>query len=103
MSDWTSVGPLAGRLDLDAVWIGGLEIAVARLDDGSWVAFDNACTHEECPLSEGNLDGGRIVCHCHSSAFDVRTGAVLEGPAEEPLWVYAVRVQNGELEVDVER
>jgi nitrite reductase/ring-hydroxylating ferredoxin subunit len=102
MSEWTSVGLVAGRRDLDAVWIGDLEIALARLDDGSWVAFDNACTHEECPLSEGDLEGTRIVCHCHSSVFDVRTGAVIEGPAEEPLGVYPVRVENGELEVDVQ-
>lgn len=102
MSDWRSAGPVQGRLDLDAVWIGELEIALARLDDGSWVALDNACTHEECPLSEGDLEGTRIVCHCHSSAFDVRTGAVLEGPAQEPLSVYPVRVENGELQVDVQ-
>lgn len=101
MSDWVSVGPAEGRLDLDAVWIGEREIALARLGDGSWVAFDNACTHEECPLSEGDLEGARIVCHCHSSAFDVRTGAVLEGPAEEPLAVYPIRVQDGELEVEM--
>lgn len=77
----------------------GLEIAVARLDDGSWVAFDNVCTHEECPLAEGDLDGDRIICYCHSSAFDVRTGEVLDGPAEEPLRVYETRVERGELEL----
>lgn len=77
----------------------GLEIAVARLDDGSWAAFDNVCTHEECPLAEGDLDGDRIICYCHSSAFDVRTGEVLDGPAEEPLRVYETRVERGELEL----
>jgi nitrite reductase/ring-hydroxylating ferredoxin subunit len=101
MGDWTNVGPVEGRLDLDAVWIGEREIALARLSDGMWVAFDNDCTHEECPLSEGDLDGERIVCHCHSSEFDVRTGAVLEGPAEDPLGVYPVRVRHGQLEVEV--
>jgi nitrite reductase/ring-hydroxylating ferredoxin subunit len=81
------------------VVVEGLEIAVARLDDGSWVAFDNVCTHEECPLAEGDLDGDRIICYCHSSAFDVRTGEVLDGPAEEPLRVYQTRVERGELEL----
>jgi 3-phenylpropionate/trans-cinnamate dioxygenase ferredoxin subunit len=101
MSEWNAVGPEQGRLDLDAVIIGDLEIALARLDDGLWVAFDNMCTHEECPLSEGDLEGGRIVCPCHSSAFDVRTGAVRHGPAYIPLAVYPVRVQNGELQVEL--
>jgi 3-phenylpropionate/trans-cinnamate dioxygenase ferredoxin component len=101
MGEWTGVGPEQGRLGLDAVMIGNLEIAIARLDDGSWVAFDNTCTHEECPLSDGDLEEGRIVCPCHSSAFDVRTGAVRHGPAYVPLAVYPVRVQNGELQVEV--
>ncbi len=101
MSEWATVGPVQGRPELDAVWIGDLEIAVARLADGSWAAFDNSCTHEDCPLSEGDLEGDQIICHCHSSAFDVRTGEVLEGPAEDPLTVYPVRVAGGELQVQV--
>ncbi len=105
MSEWISVGPEEGRLDLDAVMLDQLEIALARLQDGTWVAFDNMCTHEECPLSDGDLEGDleaeRIVCPCHSSAFDVRTGAVRHGPAYIPLAVYPVRVQAGALEVEV--
>jgi 3-phenylpropionate/trans-cinnamate dioxygenase ferredoxin component len=101
VSGWISVGPVDGRAELDAVMIDDHEIALARLDDGSWVAFDNSCTHEDCPLSEGDLEGDQIVCHCHSSAFDVHTGEVLEGPADEPLSVYPVRIENGELHVEV--
>ena len=47
-------------------------------------------------------DGYRIVCYCHSSEFDVRTGEVLEGPAEEPITVYPVRVEDGEIQVGLE-
>jgi nitrite reductase/ring-hydroxylating ferredoxin subunit len=101
MSEWTTVGPAEGRPELDAVMIGDLEIALARLDDGTWAAFDNSCTHEDCPLAEGDLEGDQIICHCHSSAFDVHTGEVIEGPAEDPLAVYPVRVENGELQVEV--
>jgi nitrite reductase/ring-hydroxylating ferredoxin subunit len=101
MSDWTSLGPAEGRPELDAVMVGGLEIAVARLKDGSWVAFDNSCTHEDCPLADGDLEGERIVCYCHGSEFDVRTGEVLEGPAEDSLTMYAVRTRDGELQVEV--
>jgi nitrite reductase/ring-hydroxylating ferredoxin subunit len=102
VSEWASVGPVADRADLGAVTVNGQEIAVARLADDSWVAFDNTCTHEECPLSEGDLDGERIICYCHSSTFDVRTGEVLQGPAEDPLAVYATRVENGELQIRVD-
>jgi nitrite reductase/ring-hydroxylating ferredoxin subunit len=101
VSGWASVGPVDGRPELEAVLIEDREIAVAHLDDGSWVAFDNSCTHEDCPLAEGDLEGEQIICHCHSSAFDVRTGEVLEGPADEPIEVYPVRIEDGELQVEV--
>jgi 3-phenylpropionate/trans-cinnamate dioxygenase ferredoxin component len=99
MSEWVSVGAAEGWPALRAVTVGEAEIALARLDDGSWAAFDDACTHEECPLSDGDLEGDRITCYCHSSAFDVRTGEVLDGPAEDPLHVYEVRVIDGDLQV----
>lgn len=101
MSGWTTVGPAEGRPELEAVLLGQREIALARLGAEQWVAFDNSCTHEDCPLAEGELEGERIVCYCHGSGFDVRTGEVLEGPAEEPLTVYPARIKNGELQVQL--
>ncbi len=64
---------------------------------GGWVAFDDTCTHEECSLAEGELDGGVIVCPCHGSEFDVRTGDVLTPPALEPLPIYEARQEEGAL------
>lgn len=102
MGDWTSLGPAEGRPDLSAGWVAGAEVALARLDDGAWSAFGNDCPHEECPLAEGDLEGDRIVCYCHGSTFDLRTGAVLEGPAEDPLTMFEVRVVEGDLQVLLE-
>jgi 3-phenylpropionate/trans-cinnamate dioxygenase ferredoxin component len=99
VSGWTSVGAADGRPQLSAVEVAGREIALARLDDGTWAAFANDCTHEECPLADGDLDEDRIVCYCHGSEFDVRTGEVLLGPADEPIAVYPVRVEDGEIHV----
>jgi cytochrome P450/nitrite reductase/ring-hydroxylating ferredoxin subunit len=80
-----------------AVCVGRLH---ARLDappgDG-FVAFQDTCTHEECPLSDGELDGPVVVCPCHGSEFDVRTGDVLTPPALEPLPIYEAREEDGEL------
>jgi nitrite reductase/ring-hydroxylating ferredoxin subunit len=33
----------------------GAGVAIA-LEDGSFAAFDDRCTHEECPLSHGDLE-----------------------------------------------
>ena len=86
--------------EMRAFELGGTRVAVGHLDDGSWVAFDDTCTHEKCSLSEqGDLEGPWVVCYCHNSAFDIATGAVIRGPAEDPIGVYNVRTVGGEVQV----
>ena len=102
MSDaaWHEIGPAADAPPgaLRQVEVEGRAVCLGRTSSG-WVAFDDTCTHEECSLAEGELEDGVIVCPCHGSEFDVRTGAVLRGPADEPVRVYETRIAGGELEV----
>jgi acyl-CoA reductase-like NAD-dependent aldehyde dehydrogenase len=42
-----------------------------------------------------------LMRQCDGSQFDIRTGAVLRGPATEPLATYEVREQDGEIQVRV--
>jgi nitrite reductase/ring-hydroxylating ferredoxin subunit len=59
-------------------------------------AVGNECTHAEFLLSDGVLrNDGSLECVWHGARFDCRTGRVCRGPAEDPLPVYAVRVDNG--------
>ena len=61
-------------------------------------ATADLCTHQAFPMSEGTLESdGTIECAWHGARFDCRTGEVREGPAVEPLTVYDVRVENGEV------
>ena len=83
---------------LRRVEVEGAAVCLGQTADG-WVAFQDTCTHEECSLSDGELDGGVIVCPCHASEFDLRTGDVLCPPALEPLPIYEARVEAGELQV----
>lgn len=62
--------------------------------DGAFYATEDACTHEGGPLSEGALDGAMVICPWHDSCFDVKNGAVLKGPATEPLPTYTVTVDG---------
>ncbi len=60
------------------------------------------CTHMGGPLCEGKLDGSVVTCPFHGAQFDVATGMVLRGPAQQQLQLYAVRVTDGIGSIDVE-
>ncbi|HEX6320881.1 MAG TPA: non-heme iron oxygenase ferredoxin subunit [Burkholderiales bacterium] len=68
---------------------------------GRLYAVDDTCTHEEASLSTGVLKGELVKCPLHNSRFNVRTGEVLEEPAEEPLRTYPVREEGGRILVGV--
>lgn len=79
----------------------GTRIAVANVG-GTYYAFDDACTHEQCSLAEeGDLAGTTITCTCHNSEFDVRTGTVLAPPALLPVKVYRTRIDGDALQIEV--
>ena len=79
----------------------GTRIAIANVG-GTYYAFDDACTHEQCSLAEmGDLAGTTVTCTCHGSEFDVRTGKVLAPPATVPVKVYATHVEGDALHIDV--
>lgn len=63
---------------------------------GRVYACSSECTHDEGgDLSRGRLDAYHLVCPEHGCEFDVRSGRVVSGPAEEGLPNYEVRVENG--------
>ena len=87
--------------ELAAFQVDGVRIAIANAD-GRFFAFGDTCTHEQCSLAEeGSLDGTVVTCGCHGAEFDVTTGAVLAPPALEPVKSYPVRVDEGNLVVEV--
>ena len=83
---------------LAAFSVGSEKVAVANVG-GQFFGLGDACTHLGCSLALGALAGKIVTCPCHGSQFDVTTGAVLEGPAEEPVPSYDVREEGGELQV----
>jgi cytochrome P450/nitrite reductase/ring-hydroxylating ferredoxin subunit len=100
---WHRVGSEEDAPDgtLRRVEAGGRAVCLGRIG-GSWAAFDDTCTHQECPLSDGDLDGTVVVCPCHGSEFDVTTGDVLSPPALDPLPIYETRIVDGAIEVRLE-
>jgi nitrite reductase/ring-hydroxylating ferredoxin subunit len=96
--------PLGGIL---RVLVDGLEpLAVVHVDDGaggSVHVVSDTCTHEDEPLSEGDLDGTTVVCLAHFAEFDVRDGRPLCFPAERPLTVYPATLEEGDIVIEVEQ
>jgi uncharacterized protein YbjT (DUF2867 family)/nitrite reductase/ring-hydroxylating ferredoxin subunit len=78
------------------------DVAVFNVD-GRFCATQSRCTHKQGLLSKGQLDGSTVTCPLHGARFNVCTGAVLRGPATEPLKTYHVIVEGtiGRVEVGV--
>lgn len=78
-----------------AVVVAGKEIALANRD-GTLYALDSTCTHAGGPLGDTRLRFDCTVeCPWHASAFDIRTGEVLQGPARKGVKTYPVKVEDG--------
>jgi cytochrome P450/nitrite reductase/ring-hydroxylating ferredoxin subunit len=99
---WHDAGPDTEEPDgmLREIEIAGRAVCLGRVE-GEWVAFDGTCTHQECALVDGDLDGAIVVCPCHGSEFDLRTGDVLSPPALESLPIYRARVNAGTIQVSL--
>jgi 3-phenylpropionate/trans-cinnamate dioxygenase ferredoxin subunit len=96
VASMNEISPGQARL----VNIKGKEIALFNIE-GTFFALENACTHEDGPLAEGEIDGHEVTCPWHSARFDVRTGQVLCAPTYEDVARYNVRVTGTDIEVDI--
>lgn len=68
---------------------------------GGFCATQALCTHRFGPLSEGAIDDTTVTCPLHGAQFNIWTGAVLRGPAKDPLKTYRVIVEGDIGRVDV--
>jgi len=87
-------GTLA-TVDLD-----GSHILLANLG-GEVTAVSGTCTHEEADLGTGFLVEDRVVCPLHLSQFDLRTGQVMNPPAEVPLKRFNVKIEGETIFVEI--
>ena len=83
-------------LDVD-----GRAIALFRVNDDSFYAIDDVCTHDGGPLAEGELEGEQIECPRHGARFSVRTGKVLRFPAIEPVTVHEVELRGDDVYIHI--
>jgi len=100
---WLRVCPLSdvadGTLQRFEDHEGGRRMLVAN-QGGVVRATDLMCTHEEADLSTGFLGPDGVRCPLHLSVFDLESGCPLNPPAEKPVQVYNVRVDDGQIYVE---
>ena len=59
-------------------------VAIIRTG-GEVFALRDVCSHEEVPLSEGEIYDSTVECWLHGSCFDLRTGQPTGPPATAPV------------------
>ena len=100
------------RIDLvgvDDVPDGTMKMAVVDGTDqvlvvntgGQITAVQGICSHEYFELDKGFLTAGPLTCALHLSRFDLATGEPLDPPAELPLAVYDVVIEDGRILIEV--
>lgn len=67
---------------------------------GTFHAMQGICSHEYFELDKGFMTGDTITCALHLSRFDLLTGDPLDPPADEPLLVHPVFIEDGRIVIE---
>ena len=102
MANWLQVSSVSEcpEGELRGVVAEGQHIVLADVE-GTIYALRDQCSHEEYPLSDGELDGDEIVCVYHGARFNACTGARKTLPAVLPIKSFPIEVREGDIYVDV--
>ena len=67
---------------------------LVRVDEETFVAYEQQCTHLTCPVIP-HVDEGELRCPCHEGIFDLLTGRPLAGPPRRPLARVTLETRDG--------
>lgn len=103
MAKWVKVAAEADCPEgtLKGVSADGVQIVLANVE-GDICALLDRCSHEDYPLSDGELDGRDVVCMYHGARFDACSGARKTLPAIRPVRAFPVEIREGDVYVDVD-
>jgi 3-phenylpropionate/trans-cinnamate dioxygenase ferredoxin subunit len=89
--------PAEGAIGVD---IGDVPVAVVHAG-GEVFALHDVCSHEEVPLSEGDIYDCTVECYLHGSCFDLRSGKPTGPPATKPVPTYRVKIEGDDVYVSL--
>jgi 3-phenylpropionate/trans-cinnamate dioxygenase ferredoxin subunit len=77
-------------------------VALLVIRDGEHLyACERACPHEQADLGLGHVTDARLHCPRHQAWFDLNDGRISPGWTSRALRRYAVRIVDGEVQVDL--
>jgi nitrite reductase/ring-hydroxylating ferredoxin subunit len=77
-------------------------LVVYRTQDDEFFCTQDMCTHGNASLGdEGDLEGYIVECSWHEGKFDIRTGEPCALPCTEPLKIYPVVIEDGDVFIEV--
>ena len=82
-------------------WVDGTDQVLVVNTGGTLRAMQGICSHEYFELDKGFLTRDSLTCALHMSRFDLETGEALDPPAELPLAMYPVVVENGRILIEI--
>jgi 3-phenylpropionate/trans-cinnamate dioxygenase ferredoxin subunit len=82
------------------VQVDGTDILLVHLD-GRIRAMQGICSHEYFELDKGFLTRDSLTCALHFSRFDLETGEALDPPAELPLVMWPVTIDDDTVVVEL--
>ena len=90
-----------GDGEMKMVWVDGTDQVLVINNGGDFTAIQGVCSHEYFELDKGFLTAGTLTCALHLSRFDLSSGEPIDPPAELPLEVYPVVVEDGRVLIEV--
>ena len=106
MAGWIRVAARSElpKRGLARVTVEGRDLCLVMTGDGALYALKDQCSHEDYPLSDGELmsDDKRVECIYHGAKFDVASGRAVALPAIRPVKTYPVKVEGEDVLVELE-
>jgi 3-phenylpropionate/trans-cinnamate dioxygenase ferredoxin component len=82
-------------------WVDGVDPVLVVNTGGTLRAMQGICSHEYFELDKGFITGDSLTCALHLSRFDLESGEPLDPPAELPLALYPVMVEDGRILIEI--
>ena len=86
---------------MQMAWVDGTDQVLVVNTGGTIRAMQGICSHEYFELDKGFLTRDSLTCALHMSRFDLETGDALDPPAELPLAMYPVIVEDGRIVIEI--